>query len=76
MIGNINIFKVDALIFVVLSKAEKHMLYGQLVFFFIYLLMKHAPSLESNTTCCKLGRECRTCPYPGAIAAFLVHSFL
>jgi len=24
------------------------------VFFFIYLLMKHAPSLESNTTCCEL----------------------
>ena len=38
--------------------------------------MKHAPSLESNTTYCKLGRECRTCPYPGAVAAFPVHSFL
>ena len=38
--------------------------------------MKHAPSLESNTTCCKLGRECRTCPYPGAVAAFPVHSYI
>ena len=38
--------------------------------------MKHAPSLESNTTCCKLGRECRTCPYPSAVAAFPVRSFL
>ena len=38
--------------------------------------MKHAPWLESNTTCCKLSRECRTCPYPGAVAAFPVHSFV
>ena len=47
-----------------------------LFIYLFYYLMKHAPSLESNTTCCKVGRECRTCHYPGAVAAFPVHSFL
>ena len=28
--------------------------------------MKHIPSLGSNTTCCKVGRECRTCPLGNA----------
>jgi len=31
MIGNVIIFEVDALIYVVLSKAEKHVPYGEVV---------------------------------------------
>ena len=44
--------------------------------FLFYLLMKHAPSLESNTTCCELVGNAGPAPYPGAVAAFPLHSFL
>jgi hypothetical protein len=38
---------------------------------YFYLLMKHAPSLESNTTCCGLVRNTEPAPMQAPLLHFL-----